>query len=147
MRAISCSLAVSLLLLAGCKRSAAADDDLCAKLASFADGGVSAAGKDRCQAELAALGPNMRTCVSACVSSAKTYDDYEDCKDDCTGTPLPAFLVCQKITSDGQLFDACEKSHSALMQRDPAKYKCWTRCGRRASGPAAAACDGTCGIP
>jgi hypothetical protein len=86
--------------------------------------------------------------TSKCLTGAKTYTDFEECSEDCTGTPLPPFIICQKITTDGQLFDACDKKHRALQEREPAKYKCWTSCGRRANDSAtAAACDATCGVP
>jgi hypothetical protein len=144
------ALSVTILLL-GCPKEEAkkplSAHAVCEKIAALQDGAPSPKQKDQCEAELASLGPNLHACFDACVGSAKSAYDFDDCKDDCTGSIYPADMVCSKKTTDGQAVDRCSKAHAALQSSAPEVYKCWTRCGRRATPAEVDACDVRCKVP
>lgn len=150
---VSALFALSALSASACKRDAPerpalTEREACEKVAALKGATWSPADKDKCLFQWTSVGPNVRACNDACIAKAKTLDEFEDCHDDCVGNVYPAFLVCQKIETDGRAFDACAKKYDALRASRPDDYKCWSRCGRRAkSASEAAACSGMCRVP
>lgn len=134
---------------AACKRAELTDREACDRIAVLRGTEKNAAEKDRCLAGYAAIGPNLKKCMNACVRSSKNGPDLTDCFDECHGGPqVPPFIVCQKKTLEGQAFDACVARHEALATTAPEVSKCWLRCGRRANAPAEVdACDVGCKVP
>ncbi len=133
-------------VVVACKRELS-DTEACDRIAALPGSTWSAADKDSCYLTYNVVGPNVRTCTDQCVRTSPSAADYEDCHDDCTGASYPSFLVCQKTSGSAPRFDACTKKHDPLMSEAKERYKCWSRCGRRAVTAAEAdACDRTCGI-
>jgi len=124
------------------------DAEACDRIAALSGSTWTAADKDKCYATYSEVGPNVRSCTDACIRKSATAADFEDCRDDCTGAVYPSFMVCQKITVDSRRFDACRDKHEPLISEARDRYKCWSRCGRRATTAVEAdACDRTCGVP
>lgn len=133
-----------------CKRSTdpLTDREACDKIAELPGSTWSPADKDRCYVTYSEVGPNVRACTDGCVRQSAAASVFEDCRDDCTGSVYPSFMVCQKITTDGRRMDACREKHEPLISEAKDLYKCWSRCGRRAASAAEAeACDRSCGVP
>ena len=117
--------------------------DVCDRLATLSGASWSARDKDGCLYEFGALGPNMRVCIDACVTAAKTYQDYDDCKDDCTGRVLLPSELCKD--SDGKTAFDCRERFTELQRTQPEPYKCVARCARRAKTQAeVSACEPAC---
>lgn len=150
------SLAHSMLLavsaasfVVACKRNTdpLTDSQACDRIAALSGSKWTPADTDNCYNTYSSVGPNVRTCTDGCVRRSKTAADFEDCRDDCTGAVYPSFMVCQKITADGRRLDACREKHEPLISEAVDRYKCWSRCGRRAGNAVEAeACDQTCGV-
>jgi hypothetical protein len=137
-------------LVVSCKRipDPLTDAEACDKIAALPGSPWSAADKDNCYLTYGVVGPNVRTCVDGCVRRSPNAADFEDCRDDCTGAVYPSFMVCQKLTADGHRFDACREKHEPLISEAKDRYKCWSRCGRRAATAVETeACDRRCGVP
>jgi len=124
------------------------DAEACDRIAALSGSTWTPADQDRCYVTYSEVGPNVRACSDGCIRQSATAADFEDCRDDCTGAVYPSFMVCQKITTESRRFDACRDKHELLIGEAKDRYKCWSRCGRRAvSGAEAEACDRTCGVP
>jgi len=140
---------VAATFVVACRRSPdpLTDDEACDRIAELPGSTWSPADKDRCYVTYSEVGPNVRTCTDGCVRHSATAADFEDCRDDCTGAVYPSFMVCQKITVDGRRVDACRQKHDPLITEAKDRYKCWSRCGRRAATAAEAeGCDERCGV-
>jgi hypothetical protein len=139
------------LLVVACKRATdpLTDGEACDRIAALSGSTWSAADKDNCYLTYGVPGPAVRNCTDSCVRKSATAADFEDCRDDCTGAVYPSFMVCQKMTANnGRRFDACRDKHEPLLSEAKDRYKCWSRCGRRAANAVEAeACDRTCGVP
>jgi hypothetical protein len=151
MKGFPVALASVVALLAACKRDppqpSLTEQEACEKLAALKGTTMTPADKDKCLAMWSSTGPNARACNDACMTKAKTYEDFDDCHDDCVGNVYPSFLVCQKLDTNGPAFDACTKKYDAVRASQPDAYKCWSRCGRRAkTGAEASACAATCKV-
>jgi hypothetical protein len=150
------SLARSILLAAiaasfivACKRSAAplSDGEACDRIAALPGSKWTPADRDNCYLTYSNPGPNVRSCTDGCIRKGGSASDFEDCRDDCTGAVYPSFMVCQKITVNDRRMDACREKHEPLISEAKDRYKCWSRCGRRAENAIEAeACDQTCGV-
>jgi hypothetical protein len=136
-------------LVVACKRDTGplTDGEACDRIAALPGSTWTPADKDNCYLTYGVTGPSVRACSDNCVRRSKTAADFEDCRDDCTGAVYPSFMVCQKITSNGRHLDACREKHEPLISEAKDRYKCWSRCGRRAvNAIEAEACDQTCGV-
>jgi hypothetical protein len=142
--------AVSASLVVACKRATEPMPDIeaCDKIAALPGSTWSAADMDKCYLTYGVPGPAVRTCTDGCVRKSPTAADFEDCRDDCTGTVYPSFMVCQKLSVNDRRLDECRDKHDPLITEAKERYKCWSRCGRRAAnGVEAEACDRSCGVP
>ncbi len=134
-------------LLVACKRELS-DREACDKIAELPASTWTAADKDRCYQTYSAVGPNVRKCTDGCIRRSASASDFEDCRDDCTGAIYPTFMVCQKLSGNARRYDVCTERHEALVGEAKDVYKCWSRCGRRATNAIETeACDRTCGVP
>lgn len=103
---------------------------------------------DNCYVTYSTLGHNVRLCTDKCIRNSSNADDFEDCRDDCSGETIPSFVICQKMSNNDKRVDACRDKHNALLPDSKERYTCWSRCGRRANtGLEAEACDKTCNVP
>ena len=143
-----------LLVLVACKHDPPPDEPLtsqkaCDKLLTFrGDAGKRADERARCIADYDAMTPSLKTCTDKCVKQSNDQDQFDDCRDLCTGKTMPPFLMCSRVAFEHEPFQACMKKHEALQKEHADQYACWTRCVRRAKeGPEAGACDATCKIP
>jgi hypothetical protein len=137
-------------LVVACKRNTdpLTDGEACDRIAALPGSTWSPADTDNCYLTYGTVGPSVRACSDGCVRKSATAADFEDCRDDCTGAVYPSFMVCQKMTVNGGRFDACREKHEPLISEARDRYKCWSRCGRRAANAVEAeACDRTCGVP
>lgn len=144
-----------LLVLSACKHEPPPEEKLtsqkaCDKLLTFrGDAGKRPDERARCLADYDAMNAPVRACTDACVKKSNDQDQFDDCRDLCSGKTMPPFLMCSRLTFEHEPFQACMKKHEALQKDQPDLYACWSRCVRRTkeNTPEAAACDATCKIP
>lgn len=133
-----------------CKRSPApfTDGEACNRIGALPGTKWTPADVDSCYLTYSSIGPNVRSCTDGCIRRSATAADFDDCRDDCTGAVYPSYMVCQKISMNDHHVDECRERHDALLAEAKDRYKCWSRCGRRAATALdAEACDRTCGVP
>ena len=136
--------------IVACKRNPDpfTDGEACNKIGALPGTKWTPADVDDCYLTYSNLGLNVRLCTDECIRRSPNAADFEDCRDDCTGNVYPSFMVCQKIGSNDRLVDECRDKHEPLISEAKDRYKCWSRCGRRAAnGIEAEACDRACGVP
>lgn len=141
---------VATTFVVACRRKTAplSDGEACDRIAGLNGSTWTPADKDRCYLTYSEVGPNVRACTDTCIRHSANAADFDDCRDDCTGTVYPSYMVCQKIAVDGRRVDACRQKHDPLVSEAKDVYKCWSRCGRRAATAIEAeGCDKVCSVP
>ena len=128
-------VAVAASFIVACKRNPDpfTDGEACNKIGALPGTKWTPADVDDCYLTYSNLGLNVRLCTDECIRRSPNAADFEDCRDDCTGNVYPSFMVCQKIASNDRLVDECRDKHEPLISEAKDRYKCWSRCGRRAA--------------